>query len=1093
MEYLLTRDLECDDRGGRCGAAPYRVAGAIALAMLVAVAVMSLPAHADVLSFDDAQAYPVGENPKGLFAGDCDGDGTIDLLSANQNAGDLTTLRNDGSGAFEFGRTTTTGSQPAAAVCADLTGDGLVDLAAVHRESGLVTIYRRKETGGFTEHGSVPGGLLPTGLATGLVNGDALVDMVSVGSRSDDITVMLGSGSAALPAFVTVRVPIEEPQGVALADFNLDGHTDVAVVGLEEPFVDLLLGSSTGLAPRAPGSASPFAATRTPVAGRAVATADLNLDGTPDLALLSPDGLLSLYLGTGTGSFTFLDSLVVPGGAEALSLRDLNGDGLADLALAHTASNSVGVYLASGPGQFPLNASIVSPDTYNALSGTTSRSILLDPTDPESVRIQLLTVDHNGRSIDLIEQESLDTLGVSPLITLPDLPESVLLADMTNDGILDAVVSTDVRRGFPLRILRGLADGGFTPLAPTGDGICGDGVLEGAELCDDGNRRRRDGCDKTCVPEIKGSLAHVAATDVDGDGLGDLIVVDKRSVVVLLLGDGAGRFREVRILGKTRRKAPAAVADFTGDGAADVALIPKSRRDGALLLLVNDGLGDFLPIGVPGSARFTAPMLAGDYDGNGWLDLALGVRRGWTILYNDGDGPARLGAIVPAARGLSALGAADFDENGWMDVVATYTSRRSSSIVLHHGSSSGGFTSGDPLAVGGASHVFLLDLDADQHHDVVGCNPVAVPACRALYGLGDGTFSDTALPDEGSVGREVRAAAAADLDGDGEVDLVGISRQDNRGTILFRNPNRALRERFTLATGTKPADMALTDLDTNGIEDIIVANEGSGDLSIFMNFGQRQLPALAPVRLPAGSLGAPALASGDVDGDGRPDIAVSLSGSATVTLFLNVGSTLVMAGSYAVGAEPRDVALGHLNGDAVLDIVTANRGADTFSVLLSQPAGGYARTDYASAGLRPSSVAIDDLDGDLLSDVIIANEKVVSTSRLGSIATFLNEGAGTFGAATDVHIRGRETPRGVCTGDFDADGLRDAAVASLDTGDILVLHGDGAGSWRRDEIVFPIGQEAISVRCFDADGDGRTDIAFGRRKAGDVGAILTGD
>jgi hypothetical protein len=104
----------------------------------------------------------------------------------------------------------------------------------------------------------------------------------------------------------------------------------------------------------------------------------------------------------------------------------------------------------------------------------------------------------------------------------------------------------------------------------------------------------------------------------------------------------------------------------------------------------------------------------------------------------------------------------------------------------------------------------------------------------------------------------------------------------------------------------------------------------------------------------------------------------------------------------------------------------------------------------------------------------------------------LNDGLGGFGAPTEIHIRGRETPRAVCTGDFDDDGLRDAAVASLDSSDILVLMGDGVGGWRRDEIVFSIGQEAISVRCFDADTDGRTDIAFGRRKAGDVGAILTG-
>ena len=62
----------------------------------------------------------------------------------------------------------------------------------------------------------------------------------------------------------------------------------------------------------------------------------------------------------------------------------------------------------------------------------------------------------------------------------------------------------------------------------------------------------------------------------------------------------------------------------------------------------------------------------------------------------------------------------------------------------------------------------------------------------------------------------------------------------------------------------------------------------------------------------------------------------------------------------------------------------ANRSANTFTVLLSQPAGGYARTDYPSAGLRPSAVAIDDLDGDTIPDIVLTNEKVVSDSRLGN-------------------------------------------------------------------------------------------------------------
>jgi cysteine-rich repeat protein len=1069
------------------------IAWVLGLSIVVAALALTVTlARANVIAFDDANSYPVGDNPKGLFAGDCDGDGTIDLLSANQNSGDTTTLRNDGTGHLEFGRTSAVGSQPAAAICADLTGDGLIDLATVNRDVGVVTIHRRKETGGFTVHGTRPAGMLPTALTTGDVNGDGILDMVAVGSRSDDITILLGTGSSSLPPTVAIRVPIDEPLDAAVADFNLDGHRDVAVVGLGAPFADVLFGSPTGLASRPAGAPSPFAATRAPAAAHSVATGDLNKDGAPDLAILTRDGLLNLYLGTGTGDFTFLHAIPVRPEAEAVALHDLNGDALTDLAIAYTGSNSVEVYLATAPGEFPLPLAAGSDEAFNPVGGTASRVVLFDAGDPESTRTQLITVDEESRTLTLVEQDSLDHLDVTPLATLPDPPETLLLADLTNDGILDAVVATKVRRGFPLQILRGTVGGSYQALDTSGAATCGNGIVEGPELCDDGNLKRRDGCDKTCLPEIKASLLYLAAVDFDGDTFTDLLIVDQRSQIVVLFGDGTGHFREVRTLGRTRRKAQAAVADFTGDGMPDIAFVPKSRRFGALQILVNDGSGEFLPVAVPGSLRFTGPMLVGDFDSNGWLDLAIGMRNAWTILHNDGNGPERPGPIVPTERHLAALSAADFDENGSLDVVTIHKQRRKSSVLMYRGLTTGSFEAAEALPVANPDNVFVLDMDGDRHQDIVNCNPGINPLCRALYGTGDGAFDDTALPNDDSVGREVRAAAAADIDGDGEVDLIGISRQDNRGTVVFRNADRARRARVTLATGTKPADMALADLDGNAIDDIIIVNEGSNDLSIFMNLGQRELSSLARVRLPSSGAGAPALASGDMNNDGRPDIVVSQSGSATVTVFLNIGSVLVTLGTYDVGSEPRDVAVGLLNDDEILDIVTANRSADSFTVLLSQPGGGYARTDYASGGLRASAVAIDDLNGDTYADLVITNEKVVSDSRIGSVVTFLNDGLGGFGAPTEIHIRGRETPRAVCTGDFDDDGLRDAAVASLDSSDILVLMGDGVGGWRRDEIVFSIGQEAISVRCFDADTDGRTDIAFGRRKAGDVGAILTG-
>jgi hypothetical protein len=288
--------------------------------------------------------------------------------------------------------------------------------------------------------------------------------------------------------------------------------------------------------------------------------------------------------------------------------------------------------------------------------------------------------------------------------------------------------------------------------------------------------------------------------------------------------------------------------------------------------------------------------------------------------------------------------------------------------------------------------------------------------------------------------------------------------------------------------------VAVVDLNNDGRLDFVVASEASRDLSIFVNLGNRQFSQPAPVRLPSvpdHSLGRIALAVADINGDGIEDLAASQAGG-TVTPLLNLnGGGLAALASLPTGARPWGVALGEMNGDGILDIVTANRDDNTFTVQLSGPGGTYTRTDYPSGGIRASDVAAADLNGDGRADIIVTNEKIEPTTNLGNVVVFLNDGNGGFGPKL-VHLRGRETPRSICTGDFDNDGFADVAVGSLESNDVMVLHGNGDGTWRNDELDFPVGFGAVSVNCIDADGDGRTDIAYARKKAGDVGVVLTG-
>ena len=302
-----------------------------------------------------------------------------------------------------------------------------------------------------------------------------------------------------------------------------------------------------------------------------------------------------------------------------------------------------------------------------------------------------------------------------------------------------------------------------------------------------------------------------------------------------------------------------------------------------------------------------------------------------------------------------------------------------------------------------------------------------------------------------------------------------------------------------MPTGSRPSDVEILDLNNDTHLDFIVANEATRDLSIFLNQTNRQFLQLARINLPSipnSSLGLMALASGDIDNNGTVDLAVVQAGGqagGTVTPLINInGVGLAVSGSVPVGNLAWGIAIGKLNGDDVLDIVTANRNDNTFSVLLSQPNGTYARSDVGSGGIRATDVAVADLNGDGFGDVIVTNEMIdAQTSNYGNVVTFLNDGTGAFPGNGSKHVRGREIPRSICAGDFDNDGQSDVAVASLASNDIMVLFGAGNGTWRADERLFPVGDGALSVSCREADGDDRTDIAFGRRSGSEVGVILT--
>ncbi len=1104
------------------------------MAIAISLALSAAPATALTLPFD-SYSLPVNDNPQGLNAADCSGDGILDLISANFDSGTATVFENSGPGTLLHDANIATAPEPSGATCADFNNDGRIDAAVSSWKDKTVTLYLRQEDGTFVKGGVSPVGNLPRSVSAADLNLDHNVDLVVVNVQSSDLTLLFGNGSGGFSAVGNIRIPRLSPQAsrpvsAQIADFNGDDLPDILVAAnQQDPSLHLLLGDGFG-----------FHFSTAPLPGGErllyVAAGDINGDQIPDIATLGIDASIKLYAGLGNGTFSLISTLLAGATAKAIALADFDGDSLTDLAVSYSDSNSVQILRAISPGTFRTPYSIAT-------------STVVAPMATARVRVtatgsnQIVFVDGAGHRLSMLQLLDLANPTVTPLAGLTGVPDSLLLTDMTNDGIADSVVATmGPKKILGVTVLKGNSAGGYD-LPPTTPVNCGNTILDAGENCDDGNPKKGDGCSATCTVEASKTIYSIDAADFNGDGSKDLAIVDSRGALRLYVGNGFGQFSQILLLGKVKRKTGAAAGDFNGDGLPDLAIVPTKKSGGSVTLLLNNGVGSFTPLPVLAPAKLSGPVLAGDFDRNGFDDL-LAVQtskpKGVMLLMSDGAGPLRTFQTTPTPAGIVSLAAADFDENGYLDMLAEFKGKKQAPVLML-GALGGRFLPAPAIpTTPGLSRFAIADVDEDLHQDLLSCTAETSPSCRILYGTGFGSFAGAPLPSAPSIGRDVRGAAADDFDGDGHVDLAGVSRQDGRLVIHFGGPNPSS---LGLETGQLPEALAIGDLNHDEKQDLLAANAGSQDISIFINLGGRQFVTLARTKLPNGT-GHVSLAIDDIDGDGEKDLAVTQSESNRLTIFKNTsGAGYAVQANLATAKEPRGVAIGHLNSDTVADVVTANRGANSVSVFLSQPDGSYARTDVASQGFSPWDVVLPDLDGDTFDDLVVLNEfdavpvptktatptpTVTPTpdpgptstsgatatktatptptvtvpvptatatpftdSQEGNVITFLNDGTGGFPAVTERHTRGRQTPIAMCVGDFNGDTYFDIAVASVTSSDIMVLQGSGTGFWSSDERDFPVGNPVGGLTCHDADDDDRTDVAFARRRSNDVGVIVT--
>jgi Flp pilus assembly secretin CpaC len=309
-------------------------------------------------------SYNVGIGPIALTSADIRNLGLLDLAVVNEIDNTITILQNQGLGTFlpvsatiSLGAARTTAPAIAPSIAsAVLTTSGFHDLLVTDPVANTVQVLLSNGDDTFKEATGSPinVGQEPSSIVVGDFNADGNQDFAVTNFKDNTFSVFLGNGDGTFKQATGSPFPLPTtatgPIAMTSSDFNSDGNLDLAIVNQTTNNVTVLLGNGNATFSLATGS--PFAVGKSPVA---IASADLNADAHPDLVVVNQtDNTISVLLGNGDGTFTSaLNSPLATGQAPtAVAIADFNGDGVPDLAVTDPQTDSVSVYLGLGQGLF---------------------------------------------------------------------------------------------------------------------------------------------------------------------------------------------------------------------------------------------------------------------------------------------------------------------------------------------------------------------------------------------------------------------------------------------------------------------------------------------------------------------------------------------------------------------------------------------------------------------------------------------------------------------------------------------------------------------------------------------------------------------
>jgi len=915
----------------------------------------------------------------------------------------------------------------------DLDGDGKPDIILASQKSNTISIHRNSSASigniSFDNKVDLSIGTNPLGTAIADLDGDGKLDIIATSYQNNNISIYKNNSTVGGLVF---NSPINynantQPTTIAVSDFDSDGKPDLVVGNVGSANVSVYLNTSTG------GIIS-FANKVDFTVGSypwEITVGDIDGDGKSDIITANQTNASVSILrntSTTTGTISFANKFDITGttGPRGVELSDLDNDGKLDIVVSNVSTSVITIFKnASTVG----NIGFSGRTSYATATGGFTYDVTLNDFDGDGKIDIAVSIGTSANKTSLFR--NISTVGNISFNTVVNYATGNLItslnnADFDGDGKSDIVASNDNASNNFISILRNqIGSPTITSFTPT-SGLAGTQVII-------------NGSNFTGVTGVSfGGVAAASYTVISSTAILANVGNGASGNVVVTTATGAGS-----LAGFTYTVPIPTITSFS----------PSSGTIGSTVTITGTNFSTTAANNIVYFGAVKATVTSSTAS-----SLTVTVPTGATYQ-----------PITVTNNNLTAYSSKPF--------IVTFTGGGTTFTANTFGGKKN-FTTFD-----GTNTATIGDFDNDGKPDIAPASG-KVSILRNISTSSNVAFA--AKVDFDASSSAIGGINSADIDGDGKLDILYCNVTQSTLGIL-RNistvGNMSFTTEYTFPTSGNSNYISIADFDGDGKPDIVTGNPSNGTVSVFLNtstVGNISFATLIDYTTAAGSY---IVAVGDIDGDGKPDIAASNQNSSTVSVLRNLSTVGAISFAtslyFSTGSGPRCVSLGDIDGDGKLDIVTGNSFAASVSLLRNTSTVGNisfaTRFDLSTgASTVPTQVALIDLDGDGKIDITTANQ--TSTNTVSTLRNRSNVGSFSFDAT--VNYSAPNNPYGITAGDIDGDSKPEIIACTDNINDISVL---------RNQIGSPIitsftptsGPSGTQVIITGSNFTGATGVSFG--------------